>query len=144
MCSLERNKNAGNLVVRRNDSTRPSSKREKNKLLFRGTVSWGSLWERWCTWCEREMTKEAVAWITIKKKREKTKEKLKNLMLAKFYHVQDNMLGFYMLSHLILATFWNCFYYHEKQKSSLFFLSWVTCLKTWNHSHAEVFQFWLG
>lgn len=29
MCSLERNKNAGNLVVRRNDSTRPSSRREK-------------------------------------------------------------------------------------------------------------------
>lgn len=29
MCSLGRNKNAGNLVVRRNDSTRPSSGREK-------------------------------------------------------------------------------------------------------------------
>lgn len=77
MCSLERNKNAGNLVVRRNDSTRPSSKWEKNKLLFRGTVSWGSLWERWCTWCEREMTKEAVAWITIKKKTRKDKGEAK-------------------------------------------------------------------
>lgn len=29
MCSLERNKNAGDLVVRRNDGTRPSSRREK-------------------------------------------------------------------------------------------------------------------
>lgn len=41
MCSLGWNKNAGHLVVRTNDSTRPSSRRVKKKLLFRGTGGWG-------------------------------------------------------------------------------------------------------
>lgn len=94
MCSLERNKNAGNLVVRRNDSTRPSFRKEKINCCSE---------EQWAgEACENIDAHEVkVRWqkgvgARIIIQWEETKEKARKRMFVKFYHVSENILGSFM------------------------------------------------